>query len=405
MVADGLIRQPSAVGRPSRIGGVQNQPPRRAPQRRHLPNVPQPRGVDLGVGQLRPVRRPRRPRLEVGAVGDLDQIAAPDQADVDVVVGVAVGHEGNRTSIGRERGLHLHPGKPGHRAEVQAGCRRRPQQPTPQRHQHRARQPAQQPSRHARPTWRSGCRVGGRRRLRARRLAQRDARVPDRLQPLARVLAQRASQQVAQPRRRGRRQPRPVGLGPHHRRQHVGDGLAREGGPSGQHLEEHAPEGPDISPPVHRLAFGLFRRHIGRRAQDHPRLRLHVAERGRIGQRRRRRRLRRQRLGQAKVQHLHLALAGELNVGRLQVAVNNAALVGVLDRLGELARQRHRLFQRQRPPPNALCQRLPLHQLHRQRAVLEAVHRRDPGMVQRRQRLRLPSEALHRRPILRQPRR
>jgi len=41
---------------------------------------------------------------------------------------------------------------------------------------------------------------------------------------------------------------------------------------AGDHLVEHDAERPDVGPLVDRLALGLFRRHVGRRAEDHAHL-------------------------------------------------------------------------------------------------------------------------------------
>ena len=53
-------------------------------------------------------------------------------------------------------------------------------------------------------------------------------------------------------------------------------------------------------------------------------------------------------LGQAEVEHLDGAVRRELDVGRLQVAVDDAALVRGLERLGDLPRDRQRLVERER---------------------------------------------------------
>ena len=49
------------------------------------------------------------------------------------------------------------------------------------------------------------------------------------------------------------------------------------------------------------------------------------------------------RLGQAEVEHLHRAVGADLDVGRLQVPMDDALLVRGLERLGNLPRDRQRL--------------------------------------------------------------
>ena len=69
-------------------------------------------------------------------------------------------------------------------------------------------------------------------------------------------------------------------------------------------------------------------------------------------------------LRQAEVQHLHHAVRAHLDVRRLQVAVDDPLLVRGLERLGDLFRDRQRIFNRDRAAIDALRQVLPLDQLH-----------------------------------------
>ena len=103
-------------------------------------------------------------------------------------------------------------------------------------------------------------------------------------------------------------------------------------------------------------------RHVGRRAEDDAHLRVCAAEalakaggahhRGGGAQRirARARRVAGQDLREAEVQHLHRAVGGQLDVRGLQVAVDDAALVGVLEGVGQLQRDRQRFVKRQREP-------------------------------------------------------
>ena len=52
-------------------------------------------------------------------------------------------------------------------------------------------------------------------------------------------------------------------------RENLPNGFALEDAFSGQHLEEHAPECPDICAAVDALAESLFRRHICSRSENH----------------------------------------------------------------------------------------------------------------------------------------
>ena len=102
------------------------------------------------------------------------------------------------------------------------------------------------------------------------------------------------------------------------------------------------------------------------------------------------------RLGQAEIQHLHRAVRPHLDVGRLQIAVDDPRLVRRFQRLGDLARDRQRLVQRDRAVPKSIGQRRPLDQLQDEPvdslAPLQSVDCPDVRMVQRRQDLRFALE-------------
>ena len=104
-------------------------------------------------------------------------------------------------------------------------------------------------------------------------------------------------------------------------------------------------------------------------------------------------------LGQAEVEHLHLAVGRDLDVRGLEVAVDDALVVRGLERLGNLLRDAQRLDERDRPAAQAIREVFALHQLHHQRAAaagfLEAVDAGDVRMAERGQHLRLAVEARH----------
>src|SRR5262249_5977077 len=122
----------------------------------------------------------------------------------------------------------------------------------------------------------------------------------------------------------------------------VGYGLVGKRRAAAQHLEQHAAERPDIRALVQGAAARLLWTHVGRCSEDGPL----ALERG--GQRRRYRELRLRRpfprLGETEVEHLHRSAGGNLDVGRLQVAMNDALLMRGLERLGNLSTNGNRIL-------------------------------------------------------------
>src|SRR5207248_7609355 len=102
-------------------------------------------------------------------------------------------------------------------------------------------------------------------------------------------------------------------------------------------------------------------------------------------------------LRQAEVEHLDGVVARDLDVGWLQVAVNNPAFVRRFERVADLRRDPQRLPNRQRAARDAFGQRRALDQLEDQRANitrLEAVNRTDVWVVERGEHLRFAAEAI-----------
>ena len=118
-----------------------------------------------------------------------------------------------------------------------------------------------------------------------------------------------------------------------------------EGAPARQHLVEEGPEREHVAARVHVLALKLLRRHVRDRSEQQP----CAGDRVLRLQRRLRRRLgpRGVQLGQAEVEDLRARLR-EDHVARLQVAVDDAALVRGVEGLGDLRRDVERLRERQR---------------------------------------------------------
>ena len=167
--------------------------------------------------------------------------------------------------------------------------------------------------------------------------------------------------------------PHPCGTGGERDR----DVVAQERTPAGQHLVEHDAEGPDIGAAIDRAPAGLFRRHIGGRAEDHAHLRAWPAVACGEGSRRHRRRVhrrpaRRVRIHgfrQTEVEHLHRAVGADFDVLRLQIAMDDAGFVRGLERVGDLLRDRQRVGQWHRAARDERGQILALDEFHDERVA------------------------------------
>ena len=67
---------------------------------------------------------------------------------------------------------------------------------------------------------------------------------------------------------------------------------------------------------------------------------------------------------QAEVEHLDGAVGADLDVARLEIAMDDALLVRGVERVGDLPRDAERLVERSAALPDPLGQRRPLDQLH-----------------------------------------
>ena len=168
----------------------------------------------------------------------------------------------------------------------------------------------------------------------------------------------------------------PIGLAFKNADERVGDRVAVERAPARQHLEQHAAERPDVGALVDRLPARLLGAHVGRRAENAA-LRRAVE--------RARRRLRQvtvqtdapasspvrsrapSRTSPTERPRVRAALQDD--VGRLQIAMDDAFLVRRVERFGDLARDRERLGDRQRPAREPIGERRSLDELEDQRVT------------------------------------
>ena len=101
--------------------------------------------------------------------------------------------------------------------------------------------------------------------------------------------------------------------------------------------------------------------------------------------------------GNPEIQDLAHGVGSHLDIRRLEIAVNDALLVGGFECVRHLPGDWQRVFQGERPAQQQLFERVTLDELQDQAdgvvALLDAIDRRDVSVVQRRQHLRLPLEA------------
>ena len=217
-----------------------------------------------------------------------------------------------------------------------------------------------------------------------------DACVADVLQACARIPAQAPPDQARDGARDIGAQRAPVRLVSQEGGGHLGHGAPREHRPAGQHLEQHAPERPDVRPRIDVPARHLLRAHVAGGADDEADLGDRLDGLLRVA-------LHRRRLGEAEVDELHLTPGREHHVRRLEIAVDHALGVRLFEPGDDLHRDRERLFEGQRSAGQAVRQRFTVHSLEDEvgRAIhpLEAVDRGNVRMAERGEDPRLAFEA------------
>ena len=181
-----------------------------------------------------------------------------------------------------------------------------------------------------------------RRRVWLERFLELDPRITDVAQPPLRILLEAALQYMTNGGRHSRRQCRPLRLPVDDGREHVGGRLSDEWTAAAEHFVEHAPERPDVRTFVDRLPPGLLRTHVGG-GPDHD---LIAGLTGGTGGRlvvRVQRNLGLTDLRHAEVQYLNDAVGGDLDIGRLQITMNDPFLVRSIQRVRDLNRDAKRL--------------------------------------------------------------
>ncbi|HUI77606.1 MAG TPA: hypothetical protein VLY24_06805 [Bryobacteraceae bacterium] len=173
----------------------------------------------------------------------------------------------------------------------------------------------------------------------------------------------------------------------------VKDGVEQERGggavkwqSAGGHFVEHGTEGEDIAAPIEFLAPRLFRRHIGNGADggagagkvvDARSLGdLRVGKAGAAGGH----------FGEAEIEDLGVAALADENVGGLNVAVNNALVVGGIERVGDFDGQGKKFVEFHRLAADAVLQGHAIEVLHGDEGpafmFANVVNGADVGVVQ-----------------------
>jgi hypothetical protein len=308
-----------------------------------------------------PAVRRERSGVDAGRGPDLDRIGTVEPANVESPLAVAESDHRDRATVRRNRQAGRHPrhdvdfrgqreldprgGVLGSATRTAGGVRNaaRPERERPNREGERGSR--QSPRNRGRP----GTAGAPRREIEHRggldecpwRIRERQPRVADVAQPVLRVALEAAADELAHARRQPGRQPPEVDLLAQHRRERVDHAPLGEQALARQHLVEHHADRPDVGPFVDRPAARLRRRHVRRRAENHPLARAAEGDRGRVSE------VHRQQSGaaegieglrQPEVEDFDLPVHRSLDVLRLQVSMNDPLLVRLFEGVSDLQR-------------------------------------------------------------------
>ena len=157
-------------------------------------------------------------------------------------------------------------------------------------------------------------------------------------------------------------------------------------------------ERPDVRAPVHWATLGLLGTHVGRSAQNGSG--VGDSGDGRGVEKLRHLAVADESFREAEVEHLHRSVGPQLDIRRLEIAMDDSALVRRFEGFGDLTRDGQRLVERDWAAFQPLCQIVALDEFHHEGAdavghVVQAVDSGDVGVIQRGEDFRFPLKPRH----------